>query len=333
MTSNLAHKNALRKNYLRVGWATVAIVLFSTLVSIALAVLFEIPALKDFMAALTGEYFLLFNEAVVGCAILVGSLVLLGTEAQAPERKRISVRAFFAIFAVCIFLSTVGNYVGQAWTIPYQIAFGQSSEDITAVIITQSPWQVALCVGILAPILEEFFFRKLLIDRLHKYGEFLAILTSGLLFGLFHQNVGQYFYTFLVGLVIAYLYCRTGSYPLAVLMHALFNFFSGVFPSFAIPKVTEFLEKMESVSSLDALLPLLPDYALPLLYYGIHALLLNVLNILGLVLLLVHLKKLRIKAPAIHLSVWDTGTNAYLNGGMLTALILLFGATGLSLFL
>ena len=333
MYPTLSSKQEMRKSYLRVGWATVAVALFPTVASLFLALFSEIPLMEKYIQIVTDKYFLFFNEALIGLAVLVGFLCLLGTRAKAPERQRISFGGFFALFAICIALSTIGNYVGQLWTMPIDMILGVAEDDLTAVILAQSPWQVFLCVGILAPILEEFFFRKLLIDRLHPHGEFLAILTSGFLFGLFHQNVGQYFYTFLIGLVIAYLYCKTGSYLLTVLMHAFFNLFNGVLPSFALPKVTEFLTKAETISTPDQLVALLPDYGFAVFYYAIHVILLGTLTILGIVLLIVNFKKIRIKAPPPSLSVWDMGASAYLNAGMLTAVILLLNTTIFSLFL
>lgn len=333
MYETLSPQKAMRKSYLRVGWATVIVALLPAVISLVLSLFSEIAAVEKFMATAMENYLLLYNEALVGFAVLVGFLSLLGTRAQAPERKKISFGGFFALFAISIALTTVGNCVGQAWTLaPQVISFG-SPNIITDIISTQSPWQIVLGVGILAPFIEEFFFRKLLIDRLYAHGEFLAILTSGLLFGLFHQNLGQYFYTFLFGLVIAYLYCHTGSYFLSVLMHAVFNLFNGVFPTLAIPKLTEFLTKLERVTTLDDFLTLLPKYALPVLYYGTHLLVLGVLFVLGIVLLFTNLKKIRIKPPPAALSVWDMSTNAYLNGGMLTAIVVLLDMTVLSLFL
>ena len=64
---------------------------------------------------------------------------------------------------------------------------------------------------IVGPIFEEWLFRKQLIDHTRKYGEKTAILLSGLAFGLFHMNLFQFFYAFLLGLMFGYVYTRTSS--------------------------------------------------------------------------------------------------------------------------
>ena len=51
-------------------------------------------------------------------------------------------------------------------------------------------------------------------------------MASALCFGLFHGNLNQFFYAFLLGLVLAELALSTGCLWQAVLLHALVNLFS-----------------------------------------------------------------------------------------------------------
>lgn len=79
---------------------------------------------------------------------------------------------------------------------------------------------------VIAPVSEEFLFRKLLLDRLRPYGDRFAILASALCFGLFHGNLNQFFYAFAVGAILAYEVLRTGCLWQSILIHALVNFTS-----------------------------------------------------------------------------------------------------------
>ena len=45
-------------------------------------------------------------------------------------------------------------------------------------------------------------FRKLLIDRIVPFGQRVAVVVSGLAFGLFHGNFYQFFYAFSLGAVL-----------------------------------------------------------------------------------------------------------------------------------
>lgn len=59
-----------------------------------------------------------------------------------------------------------------------------------------------------APISEELLFRGYVLRSLRPYGKRFAILGSALLFGLFHGNLLQGPYAFLVGLILGYLACE-----------------------------------------------------------------------------------------------------------------------------
>ena len=63
---------------------------------------------------------------------------------------------------------------------------------------------------LIAPTAEELLFRKLLTERIVKYGELAAVLASGLFFGLFHGNLNQFSYAFLLGLFLGFIYVKTG---------------------------------------------------------------------------------------------------------------------------
>ncbi|MBR6782659.1 MAG: CPBP family intramembrane metalloprotease [Clostridia bacterium] len=95
--------------------------------------------------------------------------------------------------------------------------------------MAQSPlWATFIATCICAPLGEELLFRKLLIDRTRRYGDLPSILLSGLLFGLFHGNLFQFFYAVAVGMILAYVYTRTGSYWWCVAMHAAINFMGSI---------------------------------------------------------------------------------------------------------
>ena len=84
---------------------------------------------------------------------------------------------------------------------------------------------------IIAPIGEEFVFRKLIIDRTQKYGPLISIGLSGLMFGIMHSNFYQFFYCFALGIILGYIYYTTGKLYLTIAIHAVVNFVGGVIPS------------------------------------------------------------------------------------------------------
>lgn len=85
-----------------------------------------------------------------------------------------------------------------------------------------------IVISIIAPIFEEFLFRKMLIDRSIKYGARVSIILSAVLFGLFHGNLNQFFYAALIGGFFAYVYIKTGKLIYPIILHAFVNLMGSV---------------------------------------------------------------------------------------------------------
>ena len=84
----------------------------------------------------------------------------------------------------------------------------------------------AIGVMIIPPLVEEFVFRGVILNRLRKFGDGFAIFGSALLFGMFHGNFIQIPFAFVVGLVLALIVVRTGNLWITVAIHAINNGFS-----------------------------------------------------------------------------------------------------------
>lgn len=90
--------------------------------------------------------------------------------------------------------------------------------------IQDYPVGLNLVLGcVIAPITEEFMFRRILLDRLRPYGDLFAVLASALCFGLFHGNFNQFLYAFALGTVFGYIVLRTGCLWQTILLHAMVN--------------------------------------------------------------------------------------------------------------
>ena len=76
---------------------------------------------------------------------------------------------FIQIFVVCIPVMFLGNMIGNI--LSAGATDGQATNRINDVILG-SDWRVnALFIGLLAPVCEEWIFRKEIISRLRRYGE------------------------------------------------------------------------------------------------------------------------------------------------------------------
>ena len=90
--------------------------------------------------------------------------------------------------------------------------------------ILQSGWGGILAIAIVGPVLEELLFRGAITKALlQQYNPTKAILISALLFGVFHINPAQILPAFLIGILLAWTYYKTGSLIPCILMHILNN--------------------------------------------------------------------------------------------------------------
>ncbi|MCH5204733.1 MAG: CPBP family intramembrane metalloprotease [Oscillospiraceae bacterium] len=78
-------------------------------------------------------------------------------------------------------------------------------------------------MAILAPIVEEFWFRGIVLESMRPYGNGVAIFISGLLFGLTHANFAQFFYATVLGICLGYIAVNTKSIITTTVLHAMFN--------------------------------------------------------------------------------------------------------------
>lgn len=89
---------------------------------------------------------------------------------------------------------------------------------------------IALAVVVVAPIFEEALLRGLLTrGYLRKTTPFKAILFSGLIFGVMHLHPVHIFFASIMGFCLGYVYYRTRSLGLVILVHFINNAISYYF--------------------------------------------------------------------------------------------------------
>lgn len=162
-------------------------------------------------------------------AVPAGLLIMRKVPAMPPKKHSLRAVQIVIAFIICVFMMYTGNLIGVLVTSLLQTAFGLASENpLLTYVADDALWLRILIMVILAPIIEEYIFRKQLIDRMNVYGEGLAVVTSALMFGLFHGNLSQLFYASALGLVFGYVYLKTGRLRYSVGLHMLINFLGSV---------------------------------------------------------------------------------------------------------
>ena len=249
-------------------------------------------------------------------AVPVGLLLLRKVPVKPLEKHDLKPGRYIVSAIICIFMMYAGNMLGTVITALLQLLPGISAGNpVLGYATDDALLPKVLFMVILAPVIEEYIFRKQLIDRMHIYGGKLAVITSALMFGLFHGNLSQLFYAFALGLVFGYVYLKTGKLRYSIGLHMLINFIGSVVGPFFLEKLAV-LDTMETMD-LAALEPILPW----LLGFGAYVLVLIGLAITGLVLLCINKRRVSFATAELELPKESRFKTVYMNAGMILLVI------------
>ncbi|GEM_PF-868211 len=187
----------------------------------------EVIAEVTYLMTKTSLGFWIMFGVVVGTGIGLAISILLqkaiskSVPASPIQKRTLSAKEYLVYLFTVLGLWAIGVFVGN-----FQTFFGvPAAMDSFFTMFEGKSMIPYLVYGIIgAPVLEELALRKVLLDKLHGYGEVTAALTSALMFGLIHGNSAQFFLAFNVGLLLAVVYMKTGHVGYTMLFHVTINF-------------------------------------------------------------------------------------------------------------
>ena len=200
-------------------------------------------------------------------ALLCFMLFTMKTPKAEMQNKKLGFGLWFALFIMTFGIGGTFSIIGMAvnalinapaaflgtFLKSFMTVLTSSNNVATSITLADRSWAYILVeipvTTILVPIVEEYIFRKVLIDKTARYGFGPAILLSGLTFGIFHGNVHQFFYTVTIGFFFAYIYCYTGKIRHTIFMHMGYNFYSGAI----IPLARKMIHEEVTMTVTDAL--------------------------------------------------------------------------------
>ena len=253
----------------------------------------------DFFVTYYSTVYLLLNSAnvCVGGTIVL-SVVLRNVPRYRIQRRPMKIRYLLLLILMMYGITQVGALMGMpihlilsSVTLARETDLGSSD-----VMMGSSSIILNLTVGILPPVFEELLFRKFLIDRTIRHGEFISCVMSGIMFGLWHGNFQQFFFAFFVGVLFAFVYIRTGNIIYTMIMHASMNL---VTTAITLQLLNTAMEKMgydlntgtmTEMTDAEVLENVLPWLMLILLWLGIYV----SFQIVGFIIFIVKRKKFRL---------------------------------------
>ena len=147
-------------------------------------------------------------------------------------KRDLTPKEFLGAFVMIFGLGILGNYIGTGIAYLMKLITGINMSDILVNSLGQmNLLETFIYVVILAPLFEEILYRYGLVGYCRRYGEWNAVIVSGVVFGFVHTNLFQFFYTFMIGAFLGYIYIYTRQLKYTIALHMLFNFFGGFIPT------------------------------------------------------------------------------------------------------
>lgn len=314
----------VRRNFSLLGLGVFVMLISGTLLASLAAFLAE----NLWPGAMSGDWgmWLVSYIPLYGMAIPLGLLVIRRVPAVTPSPNCWKPGQLAIIVTISFFMMYAGNFAGMLITGILQLIPNVTATNPVIGLTSETALLPRLLiVSIAAPFIEEYIFRKVLIDRMQLYGQKTAVVVSAVLFGLFHGNLSQFFYAFALGLVLGYVYVKSGKLRYSVGLHILINFLGGVFAPVLLEKLPFSPEGEILLESLEGSIGWL---VLLLLY----ALALVAVSLTGLILLCVKRREVSFEKSPLELPKAVKFSTVWCNAGMILAVLGCCGMIVLSLF-
>lgn len=239
------------------------------------------------------------------------------------HKEKMSVGELFCAFLVAEAFMYAGNLIGNI--IGSVIALIPKASNVNPLLnlLGQSSLiQTVLVIAIAAPIAEELIFRKALMDKLGRYGDKTAIVVSAVAFSLFHGNIIQFIYAFLVGLVLGYVYRKSGNILYSIILHILINFNGTVLSQIVLQKSGMAEISQQAADGAAPSTEMIMQNAGGIMLFGLYALVLIAMAVAGFAIFFINKKKLVFREGEVKLEKGKRFGTIALNVGAILYIIL-----------
>lgn len=226
-------RKVLSKALLALFFMAIAVILTQVVVEIVVSEFVpEIAETDWYLWALTALSF-------VGIGLPVCALTIrLTPDSPKREKKKLGFLSFITIFFICTAAMYITNFFSVALNMAIALLKGENfmeNNNIMDIMYGSNYLLTILYASIVAPVVEELIFRKLLLNKLRRFGDVPAIIITAVAFGLFHMNLSQVFYATVLGMIFAYVTCKTNTIRYSIILHMMINSIA----TFFVPLVTK----------------------------------------------------------------------------------------------
>ncbi|MBC1512594.1 CPBP family intramembrane metalloprotease [Listeria booriae] len=128
------------------------------------------------------------------------------------------------IYAVLGFVALlIGQYIAIAIMSMFGVGGASQNTEMLGELARAVPLMIVF-TSVLAPILEEIVFRKIIYGGLaSRMNIHVAAVISSLFFGLMHMDLAYLLVYFVIGLILCYMYTKTKRIAVPIAAHMLMN--------------------------------------------------------------------------------------------------------------
>lgn len=208
--------------------------------------IFEDEAIKEQISEVLINQYLDYSTIIQGVASLVGIPLMFKffkrdrkrLQGFEPEYKKLDTMIY--ISSAVMFL--MAGFIMNSYIIISHFTEMSETYETTMVSYYTAPLALQIIfLGLIVPICEELVFRGLVYKRFRAYEKFAkSAIGSAIIFAVVHGNFVQCIYAFALGLLLAFVYEKTGSLKIPILGHMIMNIFAIMATEW---KLYEFLSK------------------------------------------------------------------------------------------
>jgi membrane protease YdiL (CAAX protease family) len=182
-------------------------------------IVFKISDLSVFTGILTG----LGNLISFGIVLLIGLKKTKREFNEVIKFNNVSPLLWIATIIFMIGLVIISSELDNL--VSYVLPMPEIFRNVFDALMAKQAFVFSIIViGIIPGIMEELFFRGLILDGLTRnYTKRKAIIISAFLFGIIHLNPWQFYGGFIIGLISAYICISTNSILLPMYIHFFNN--------------------------------------------------------------------------------------------------------------
>ncbi|ASK61224.1 CPBP family intramembrane metalloprotease [Virgibacillus phasianinus] len=175
---------------------------------------------------------------------LIAILIIMKPYMKAPSMRNAASPGAMVLWAIAgVFMAYIGQYIAAIIEVEL-LGIEQGSANTQMIMdITRAAPIFMIIPALVAPIVEEIIFRKIIFGTFYKkMNFFLAALLSALVFGIIHGEPEHILIYSSMGFVFAYVYVKTKRIIVPIIVHMTLNSISVIVQYSLSP---EDIEKMQ----------------------------------------------------------------------------------------